>query len=793
MLAGLVCGSSCQEPAATGAGYKDPKLPSGSWNIIGIGGGGAMFNHTVSPHDPNVALVSCDMGGSYITYNGGLSWRMFNLRGGTGFFVFDPVDTNTIYTHSIGLFRSSDKGKTWSLIYPGVSDVVRIVARGDHGAEQLILRDSSHRKVAALAVDPSDSRKLYAAISVNDSMAFYTSDDRGEHWSIDRRIPGGVTEIFVDPSSAPDDRTLYFAGASGILTRRAGSWTMHRNPDGVSRLTKYSAGYSATDRRFIIYAISGASYFNPGGDESGIFYTDNGGAGWQNRQEGILKLTRHGSEFPEWRTIATSASHPGTVYLSYNALVYGRDSMCFGVAVSNDYGITWRLAWKDMLTPRGVVASSNVSGGWLDERFGPDWGENPFSIGVSPSDAAICFAGDFGRTMKTSDAGESWEQVYCSQTGERSWISRGLDVTNSYSIVFDPFDSNHVFIPTTDIGLIESRDGGRGWSSATSSNGVPAQWANTTYWMVFDPAVKGRAWAAMSGTHDLPRPKMFRKNDPSGFHGGIVITHDGGKSWRPVSADIGEAAVTHILLDEHSAPDKRVLYACAFGRGVFKSEDGGLTWKAASKGIEGNQPFAWQITRRQHDDALFLVVSRRSEDGSIGDRNDGAVYISTNAAESWIKVDLPEGVNGPTTIAFSKLIPDRIILSAWGRKMPGTLSSDSGGGIFVSDDGGKHWKQVLGTDQHIGAVSASPGGRRLYACGFNGSSYYSDDGGNKWERISGYNFKWGQRVEADPRDNGRVYISTFGGGVWHGPVGDDESVVEDIDNLPPGAYPVFDK
>ena len=38
----------------------------------------------------------------------------------------------------------------------------------------------------------------------------------------------------------------------------------------------------------------------------------------------------------------------------------------------------------------------------------------------------------------------------------------------------------------------------------------------------------------MSGTHDLPRPKMWRRKGIAGFGGGIVVSEDGGSSWKPV-------------------------------------------------------------------------------------------------------------------------------------------------------------------------------------------------------------------------------------------------------------------
>src|SRR5882757_347909 len=88
----------------------------GDFRIIGPGGGGAMFNPTVSPLDTNTVLISCDMTGSYITHDGGRTWRMFNLRGVVNFFVFDPQDSEIMYAHATGLWRSTDSGKNWSLV-----------------------------------------------------------------------------------------------------------------------------------------------------------------------------------------------------------------------------------------------------------------------------------------------------------------------------------------------------------------------------------------------------------------------------------------------------------------------------------------------------------------------------------------------------------------------------------------------------------------------------------------------------------------------------------------------------
>jgi photosystem II stability/assembly factor-like uncharacterized protein len=464
------------------------------------------------------------------------------------------------------------------------------------------------------------------------------------------------------------------------------------------------------------------------------------------------------------------------VYISYNNIRLNADTSFIGVAKSTDYGKTWELSWRDTIKKSGNVPSSNFEHEWINERFGPTWGENPFSIGVAPANADVLYATDFGRAIRSSNGGKTWEQVYTNKVNG-GWMSRGLEVTTGYQLVSDPFDKNHLYMCNTDIGLMASNDGGKSWQSMTSNNGVPRKWQNSTYWLALDPEVKGRAWAAMTDVHDLPRPKMFRRQGVKKYRGGIMRTDDGGKSWKETSNGINEGAVTHVLIEPASDKSKRTLYACVFGKGVFKSIDGGETWHQKNNGIEGQEPFAWRITRRDNDGALFLVVNRRSEDGSIGNAEDGAVYRSDDKAETWKKISLPEQTNGPMSIIATG---KRLLLSAWGRSTAGKFTADIGGGIVLSDDEGKTWKNVLHHDQHIHDITYDARNNTYYACGFNGSAYRSEDEGNSWKRIKGYNFKWGKRVDIDPNDPEKVYVITFGGGLWHGPAKGDPLSDEDI-------------
>ena len=258
----------------------------------------------------------------------------------------------------------------------------------------------------------------------------------------------------------------------------------------------------------------------------------------------------------------------------------------------------------------------------------------------------------------------NWHAVYSRKSGDHAWTTTGLDVTTSYGYHFDPFDHNRQFISTTDIGLFRSEDGGKSWTSSTQ--GVPKDWMNTTYWVEFDPKIRGRVWSVNSWTHDLPRPKMWRAHGIANYRGGVCRSEDGGRTWVKSNDGMEQTAATHILLDPTSPPNARVLYVAGFGRGVYKSVDGGLSWKLKNNGITQKEPFAWRIIR-DNDGALYVLIARRSEDGSIGNDKDGAIYKSTDNAENWSRVAMPEGSNAPNGLAIDPGNPQRLYLAAWAR------------------------------------------------------------------------------------------------------------------------------
>jgi photosystem II stability/assembly factor-like uncharacterized protein len=679
-----------------------------AWKILGPGGGGAMFYPTVSPHDPKLVLVACDMTGSYVSRDGGDTWNIFNLGGTTRAFAFDPVDPKTMYAVTGALWRSTDTGATWHMVYPDPKQVTGSSMDNDHAGERLLVGGKPAALVRAFAVHPRDSKRLY--ILTQDQLL--TSADRGATWSAGAGVQEGARKLYVS--------------AAGEV-------------HGVGKDSQDVSARWTRDGKLVVYEVTGA----------GTRVSDDAGATWRP------------IEFrARVRAIATSLQNPDTAYLSYNGL----DGQAFGVAKTTDRGRTWTPVWRETRDE----PAKNLTTAWLEEKFGSGWAGNPLTMGVSPTDPNLVFGTDFGRMTRSTDGGATWKAVYSRRVAGAGWESTGLDVTTCYGIHFDPFDRNRMIISYTDIGAFRSEDGGRSWLSAT--NGIERRWTNTTYWLAFDPKVRGRVWGVFSGIHDLPRPKMWRSQPVARYNGGVGVSNDGGAKWTMLKdAGMPDTAATHIVLDPNSPVDARTLYVAAYGRGVYKSTDGGKSWALKNDGLPAHEPFAWRI-ERDRTGGLYLIIARRSDDGSIGTPDDGALFYSSDGAEHWTRVPLPEGVNGPNGLAIHPANPKRLYLAAWGRSRAGPKG---GGGIFSSDDAGRTWKPIFERDQHVYDVTIDPKNPNvLYACGFESAAWRSADAGATWQRIPGYNFKWGHRVIPDPYNAGMVYITTFGGSVWYGPAGE---------------------
>jgi photosystem II stability/assembly factor-like uncharacterized protein len=790
-------------PSSAAGGEPGPTRPArlDAWRITGPGGGGTMRRPAISPHDPRVVLLGCDMTGAYVTGDGGVSWRMFNLGSVPTAFAFDPSRPQTLYAGAEAVYRSDDSGRTWRMVLPDPAKNTVAKAIGDHGDRVFFTDDpvypGSGRSVTihAIAVDEDDPARVFVAASAADSPVPGTpasptlllgSTDGGRTWS--RVAAFGSERVFALRASGGGKAPRVHALAETGTYSGPGP-SMERVPaPGGARLTSGSLGRDPRSGVVFAYATLPLGAL-PGGIAGGVQVSGDGGRTWSTANGSLLAAVRDAGRGDEWGPakgsrpslgpIAVSARFPLVAYVGLRGIhLPGRGDAPFnGIARTTDGGSTWSVVHAESDQP-----SANLAASWIEARAAEDghsvWFDSPYDLAVAPNDPDVAYATDLFRTYRTTDGGQTWAQVNSEARGNDRWTTRGLDVTTTYGIQFDPHDPQRVFIPYTDIGLFQSEDGGETWTG--SSTGIPTRWRNTTYWLAFDPEVEGLMWGGFSGTHDLPRPKMWRRTDPARFRGGVAVSTDGGRHWTVSNQGMEESAITHVLLDARSPKGSRTLYAAAFGRGVYKSTDNGRSWTLKNAGLAPdprNQPFAWRLTLAP-DGALYLVVARRSERGRIGDRDDGALYRSTDGAEHWQALPLPAGTNGPNGLTVDPGDPRRLYLSAWGVTHP---DGDTGGGIFLSTDAGASWRPVFTEAQHVYDVTIDPRDpKRMYAGGFDQAAFRSVDRGETWTRIRGYNFKWGQRVIPDPEDISKIYVTTFGGSVWHGPAAGDPAATEDV-------------
>jgi photosystem II stability/assembly factor-like uncharacterized protein len=155
--------------------------------------------------------------------------------------------------------------------------------------------------------------------------------------------------------------------------------------------------------------------------------------------------------------------------------------------------------------------------------------------------------------------------------------------------------------------------------------------------------------------------------------------------------------------------------------------------------------------------------------------------------DHWQRRDLPAGVTGPTGLEVDPRNPKRLYLTAWGQEGE---DADWNGGVFASDDGGQTWQVIFTQSQHVYDLTIdSRNPDTLYITGFDAAAYRSTDRGAHWARIKGYDFKWGHRVILDPNDPTQIYITTYGGGVWHGPAAGADNPLEADQSRVPIAVP----
>ena len=287
-------------------------------------------------------------------------------------------------------------------------------------------------------------------------------------------------------------------------------------------------------------------------------------------------------------------------------------------------------------------------------------------------------------------------------------------------------------------------------------------------WRLIGPFRGGRV-LAVSGVPGEPQHFYF-----GSVNGGVWETNDAGRTWEPIfdSQPIGSIGALAV-----APSNPRVIYVgsgeadmrsdIAQGNGMYKSTDGGRTWSFT--GLADSQQIGRVAIDPRNPDVVFVAALGHP----YGPNAERGVFRSRDGGKSWKKVLGRDDDTGAIDVAFEPGNPDVLYAALWQtRRTPWHIyppSSGPGSGLYKSTDGGEHWTQLRkGLPEKVGRIGlgvAPSRPRRVYAmvdAVDEGGLYRSDDGGASWIKASGDNRIWGRGwyfggVAVEPKNPDVVY------------------------------------
>jgi photosystem II stability/assembly factor-like uncharacterized protein len=291
-------------------------------------------------------------------------------------------------------------------------------------------------------------------------------------------------------------------------------------------------------------------------------------------------------------------------------------------------------------------------------------------------------------------------------------------------------------------------------------------------WRMIGPFRGGRTVGA-TGVPGQPNVFYVGVNN-----GGVWKTTDAGRTWTPIFDDQPTGSVGAVAVAP-SNPD--VLYVgsgeglqrpdLSTGDGVYKSADGGKTWK--NVGLRDGQQISAILIDPGDPDRVFAAVLGHP----YGPNAERGVYRTADGGKTWDKVLSRDENTGAVALAFDPANPQTLYAVLWeSRQGPWENGSwqGPGSGLFKSTDGGTTWRPLTkglpSAEQRLGriGIAVAPGdAKRLYAvvdAPQRGGVYRSDDAGESWQRVSNEARVWGRgsdfaEVKVDPKNPDIIYVA----------------------------------
>jgi photosystem II stability/assembly factor-like uncharacterized protein len=227
---------------------------------------------------------------------------------------------------------------------------------------------------------------------------------------------------------------------------------------------------------------------------------------------------------------------------------------------------------------------------------------------------------------------------------------------------------------------------------------------------------------------------------------GVWKSTDGGATWKCIFGDQPISSIGSLAI---APSDSNVIYVgsgeanirgnVAAGNGIYKSSDAGKTWSHVWK--QEGQIGTMAVHPTNANIAFAAVLGH-----AFGPNPERGIYRTIDGGNTWQQVLKKDENTGASDVAIDPNNPNIIFAGLWqARRTPWSLTSGGpGGGLYVSKDGGNTWKQLQGNGLpegiwgKVGVAVAPSDSRRIYALieADQGGIFRSDDGGENWTKAS---------------------------------------------------------
>ena len=333
--------------------------------------------------------------------------------------------------------------------------------------------------------------------------------------------------------------------------------------------------------------------------------------------------------------------------------------------------------------------------------------------------------------------------------------------------------------------------------NSTTAQQIKPSLFNCMKWRMIGPYRGGRTVGA-SGNAQQPNVFYIGVNN-----GGVWKTTDYGRTWNPLFDDQPTGSIGDVAV---APSNPNVLYVgsgegiqrpdLSTGDGIYKSTDAGKTWQHLGL-ADGWQIGGLSIDPKNENRVFAAVLGH-----PYGPNAERGVYRTTDGGKTWKRVLYIDENTGAIQVTIDPSNPDVVYADMYAaRKAPWENGEWEGenSGLYKSADGGNTWKKLtMGLPGHkdglgrIGFCIAPSNSNRLYAVVSSvrlGGIYKSDDAGQSWKLINDDLRLWDRgddfaEIKSDPKNadivydvNVVVWKSTDAGKTWTGfrgaPGGDD--------------------